>query len=394
MFCRISGKGREMSADETSRSRKSHHPARPLSRAHMPNGFEISLANYTDGRTVRFPRDPGPDQELDGFDPGYRNIVDYIVRITARIWETDSREVEYISACYADDSLVYDDYGLQTGNKKIIADTHHTTGAFPDIILDAEEVIWAGDDNVGFHTSHLTRILGTNTGPSRYGAATGAKIDVPVIANCVALGNDIFLEHVLYNTSAMLRQLGLDLWAEAERLAADPPAGWPRTEEVWSNLRKAAAPPTPLSIAEPIAGFDADAFAREVHDNIWNGDGSAVETSYADGMPFEGTTERKFAGREAYRDYVSELRGAFPDLALQVDEVYWMGNDADGWLISTRWSAEATHAGDGTYRAPTGAACQIWGITQWRVQDGLIQQEWQLFNEFDLMMQIAAARST
>ena len=186
----------------------SHHPAAALKRGHMPTDFDISLAHYTKNRAHRIPPYLGPLQSLEGFDPEYRNIIDYIVRITYRIWETAAREVEYIGACYSDDSLVYDDYGLQTGNKKIIADTHHTTGAFPDIVLDAEEVIWAGDDQVAFHTSHLTRIMGTNTGPSRYGDATGRGINVPVIANCVARGNDIFLEHVLYNTSAMLQQLG------------------------------------------------------------------------------------------------------------------------------------------------------------------------------------------
>lgn len=372
---------------------KSHHPAAPLVRRHMPAGYDISLRKYTSNRTVRIPTDFGPEQRLTGFDPDYRNIIDYIVRITHRIWETGDREVEYIGDCYSDDSLVYDDYGLQTGNRKIIADTHHTTGAFPDIILDAEEVIWAGDDEVAFHTSHLTRILGTNTGPSRYGPASGAKINVPVIANCVALGNDIFLEHVLYNTSAMLKQLGIDLWQEAERLAADPPAGWPRSAEVWDQLRSAVSPARPLSEIDPVDGFDPDAFARRVHDDIWNGAGGAVDEIYAADLPFEGTTERKFTGRDAYREYVGEIRAAFPDLSLQVDEVYWMGNDADGRLISTRWSAEGTHSGGMLYREPTGAACQIWGITQWRVKDGIVEQEWQLFNEFDLMMQIARARS-
>ena len=43
-----------------------------------------------------------------------------------------------------------------------------------------------------------------------------------MIANCVALENDIFLEHVLYNTSAMLKQMGKDPWKEAVRLALDP----------------------------------------------------------------------------------------------------------------------------------------------------------------------------
>lgn len=370
----------------------SHHPAKPLTRAHMPGDFGISLRQYTRDRAHRIPPDLGPDQRLRGFDPQYRNIIDYIVRVTYRIWETEARELGYIGQCYAEDSLVYDDYGLQTGNKKIIADTHHTTGAFPDIILDAEEVIWAGDDRTGFHTSHLTRIIGTNTGPSRFGAATGKGINVMVIANCVALENDIFLEHVLYNTSAMLRQLGIDLWAEAERLAADPPPGWPRSAALWDDLRGAVRPRAPLSEGAPVDGFDPDAFSREIHDNIWNGDGAAIVRNYAEDLPFEGTTERAFAGRNAYREYVDEIRQCFPDLNLKVDEVYWMGNEAEGYLISTRWSAEGTHGGGGIYRDPTGAACQIWGITQWRVRDGQVEQEWQLFNELDVMMQIARAR--
>ena len=362
----------------------------------MPAGFDISIERYTNGRCMRIPDDYGPGQDMRGFD-GYRNIVDYIVRITHRIWESADhagapRDVEYIDACYAPNSMVYDDYGLQLGSRKIIDDTHHTTGAFPDIVLDAEEVIWAGDDTAGFHTSHLTRIIGTNTKASRYGPATGTRVSIPVIANCVALENDIFLEHVLYNTSAMLKQLGLDLWEEAARLAADPPPGWPRDKSVWDGLRSAAAPSRPLSVAEPVDGFDPDAFARSIHDNVWNGDGSAVSARYHADMRFEGTTDREFIGTDAYRDYANELRGAFPDFALQVDEVYWMGNDADGWLISTRWSAEGTHSGETIYREATGKDCQIWGITQWRVEDGRVVREWQLFNEFDLMMQIEGAR--
>ncbi len=371
---------------------KSHHPAAPLTRTHMPTQFDISLGEYTKGRAHRIPPYLGLRQPMAGFDPEYHNIIDYIVRITYRIWETPAREVAYIGDCYSDDSLVYDDYGLQIGNTKIIADTHHTTGAFPDIILEAEEIIWAGDAQVGFHTSHLTRIMGTNTAPSRYGAATGREINVLVIANCVAKGNDIFLEHVLYNTSAMLQQLGIDLWEEAERLASDPPAGWPRSETLWNDLRAAVRPDMPMSVGEPITGFDPDAFARAVHDSIWNGDGEAISQSYAPDLPFEGTTERKFSGPEKYRAYVADIRKAFPDLTLQVDEVYWMGNDADGYLISTRWSADGTHLGGTAYRTPTGQRCQIWGITQWHVKDGVIEQEWQLFNELDLMMQIAKAR--
>ena len=376
----------------TNPTRKSFHPAKPLNRGHMPSDFSISLDQYTSGRSVRIPADFGPSQTLSGFDPSYKNIVDYIVRITHRIWETDKREVEYIGETYSEDSRVFDDYGLQLGCRKIISDTHHTTGAFPDIILDAEEVIWAGDDITGFHTSHLTRIIGTNTGKSRYGDPKGKRISVMVIANCIALENEIFHEHVLYNTSAMLQQLDIDLWDEAERLIKDPPAGWPRSNEVWRDLRNSAAPKKPLHLSEPSKDFDPDKFARDIHNNIWNGDLSALQDCYVDNLKFEGTTNRLFEGLNAYKSYVQTIRTAFPDLTLQVDEVYWMGNEHDGWLISARWSAEGTHLGDGIYKKPSNASCQLWGITQWRVSSGVIEAEWQLFNEFDLIMQITKAR--
>ena len=212
-----------------------------------------------------------------------------------------------------------------------------------------------------------------------------------MIANCVALENDIFLEHVLYNTSAMLKQMGLDPWKEAERLAHDPPPGWPRSEAVWNQLKTSASPSLPISEQDPVADFDPDAFSRSLHHNVWNGDGSSINTHYQDDLVFEGTTDRWFSGKKAYTEYIREIREVFPNLKLGVDEVYWMGNASEGWLISTRWSAEGAHLGDGIYRQPTGRACQIWGITQWLVKDGLVEKEWQLFNEFDLMMQIVSA---
>ena len=378
--------------------------APPLARAHMPGDHAISLHAYTKGGTLRVPEpgDYGPEQALDGFDPAYRNIVDYIVRITHRIWEGGAdhkgeREVDYIADCYAPDSRVFDDYGLQHGNAKIIADTHATTGTFPDVELHAEDVIWAGDADVGFHTSHRCRIVGTHTNggreTGRYGAATGRGTDYLVIANCVARGNDIHLEHVLYNSGAMLAQLGRDPMEEAARLAADPPAGWPRDAATWDALRREGGPPRPLHETEPVEGFDPDRFVRELHDELWNAGGTrALRERYADGFAFEGAGLRAHEGAEPHAAYLASLRETFPDLRLQVDETYWMGNEREGWSVATRWSAGATHRGGDLYGAPTDAPVQVWGITQQEIREGRVLREWQLFNELDVMMQIARAR--
>ena len=370
--------------------------AEPLTRVHMPTSFGISLDRYTSGRSTRLPSDFGPAQDMRGFEPTYRNIVDYIVRITHRIWEggtpgyvteKPNRDVDYILATYHPQSAVFDDYGLQRGNAKIVSDTHHTTGAFSDITLDAEEVVWAGNASIGFHTSHLTRIAGTNDGPSNYGPATNRTVSVPVIANCVAKDNMIFLEHVLYNTSGMLVGLGLDLHEQADRIAHDPPPGWPRDAATWAALRSAASPARPLQEAEPGDGFDPDRFAREALATLFaNGPAPA---HYDDAVRFEGTTGRA-GGLAELRAHADELRDAFGGAEPQVDEVYWMGNDADGHVVSTRWSMDAHHAADDPFGRAEGKPCQVWGITQIRIRDGRITDECFLFNEFDVMLQVRA----
>lgn len=370
-------------------SRKS---AVPLARRHMPSDFSISLAGYTQRGTpaeTRIPRDFGPQQSMRGFEETYRNIIDYIVRITYRIWE--DRDVGYIGDTYSDTSLVYDDYGLQRGSSKIIADTHHTTGAFSDIQLIADEIVWAGDDEVGYHTSHRTIIRGTNDGDSKYGPATNKFVDVLVIANCVALENEIFLEHVLYNNSSLLQQLGHALGDAVTRLVQSPPAGWPRDEQTWNGLRNAARPGVPISVAEPVDGFDVDAFARRCFDDLWNRrDYDTLASTHTEQFAFSGPTDRTFTGVRNYRHFLGAMSRTFPDLELQVDEVYWMGNDRDGYLTSERWSADATHAGPDLYGGPTGKRVQIWGITQHHIVNGRIVAEWTLFNELDLMMQLGA----
>jgi hypothetical protein len=65
-----------------------------------------------------------------------------------------------------------------------------------------------------------------------------------------------------------------------------------------------------------------------------------------------------------------------------------MGNADDGYLSSVRWSAVGTHRGFGIYGKPTGRRVYLWGITQHRIVNGRIVEEWMLFNEFEVMQQI------
>ena len=80
----------------------------------------------------------------------------------------------------------------------------------------------------------------------------------------------------------------------------------------------------------------------------------------------------------------------FPNIAVSVEDLYWMGNPRDGYLVSIRWGAVGAHRGNGPYGEPTGRESHIWGITQWLIEDNRVQKEWTVFNEFGILMQLLA----
>jgi predicted ester cyclase len=351
----------------------------------MPKDYTISLA--TKGGTDRMLLNPGTErvQRMRGFEDTYVDIIDYIVRITHRIWE--EQQIGYIYDTYRHNSRVTDDSGLQYGRDKIVADTIHTINAFPDIRLYADEIIWAGNDEVGFYTSHRTVIIGHNTGYSKFGPPTGKKIVLWCIANCIALENEIFEEWVLYNSSSMITQLGFDLREKAREFGNRPGGlgdmSFGETERVLGQGKPAHLPPPPGQ------GFDVEDFVRRAYHYIWNWrQVGKIDDAYAATMRFHGPTDREFYGRGEYKSFVLSLMAMFPDLAFQIDDLYWMGNDAEGYQVSVRWSIVGTHRGFGVYGPPTGRRITMWGITQQRIMHGRVAEEWMVFNEFEVMQQI------
>ena len=53
----------------------------------------------------------------------------------------------------------------------MIEDTTQTIAAFPDLKLHADDIVWCGDEDTGFWTSHRLTLVGHNTGWSRLGPA-------------------------------------------------------------------------------------------------------------------------------------------------------------------------------------------------------------------------------
>ena len=362
----------------------------PTAAQDMPTDYSISLDTYTLGGTKNFLLAPPQKriQPMAGFEDQYTDIIDYIVRITHHIWEEGN--IGYIYDTYAHNSRVFDDYGLQYGRDKIVADTVHTINAFPDIRLYADDVIWAGNDQQGFHTSHRTIIIGHNTGFSRYGAPTGQKMVVTCIANCVSRANEIFEEWVVYNTGSMLKQLGFNLFDLARQVVPPDQSGMndPRFGEP-TRLPGQGKPPS-IPTSDKVT-FDVEDFIHQLYHNVWNRRSlNQLQQSYAPNVRYHGATDRELYGVNALKSFILSILAMFPDLSMQVDDLYWMGNDTDGYRVSVRWNIVGTHRGNGIYGLPTGRQIYMWGISQHIIKDGRIIEEWTLFNEFAVLQQLLA----
>jgi len=210
-----------------------------------------------------------------------------------------------------------------------------------------------------------TVIIGHNIGWSRYGPPTGKKIVVWCIANYVALDNEIFEEWVIYNNASMLLQLGFDLREKARELGNAARLDSLQDKRFGEAERLPGQGKPPHLPPKPGDSFDVEDFIRRAYHYIWNwrmlGN---VDDAYATTLRFHGPTNRAYYGRGAYKSFVLSLLAMFPDGALTIDDLYWMGNDREGYLTSVRWHFVGTHRGAGIYGPPTGRQIALWGASR------------------------------
>ncbi len=162
----------------------------------------------------------GKPGHLEGFDAEFSDIVDYILRITYRIWE--GKQVGLCYDYYSQDCPVYTLAGYVEGAEQVTQNTLRTLSGFPDRTLHADNIVWGGNDVDGYHSSHLISTYMTNLGPSEFGPATGRRAQIQVIAHCVCRNNRIVEEWLVRDNYALAKQLGVDPLAYAREQAARP----------------------------------------------------------------------------------------------------------------------------------------------------------------------------
>ena len=187
----------------------------------------------------------------------------------------------------------------------------------------------------------------------------------------------------------MIKQLGLNV-NEVARVIADKGNVGPFAPDFKnSKPTRMIRNSKPLSFKITKKISNVRDFVEAVFNSIWNRRNfSVIDQVYSDDVVFEGSTGRKFKGKKQLRNFIISMIASFPDIALSVEDIYWMGNDHDGYSVSIRWGAIGTHTGNGSYGSPTDKECYIWGITQWHIENNKIVKEWTVFNEFGILVQL------
>jgi predicted ester cyclase len=319
-------------------------------------------------------------QPMAGFDEGYADIVDFIVRITEEIWV--DRAVGRIYDTYDHACTIYSPYGVVRSVEEVIASTVSTLNAFPDGELHHLNVAWSGDENAGYYSSHLGFSRSTNRGPSAWAPATGRRIACHFVADCVTRGNFIHTEWLVRDNGAVVRQLGLDANAVAQQVAARAPAEQRVNSPHTALLGQAPRSPVPL------ADDSAEAWVRVMFDQLWNQRRLDKLGQYfsADSVCHAGGG-RVASGLRNQQALMLLIMSGMPDATMHVEHVCH-SDETDGVIVAVRWRLEGTsRAGSFFGACPEHKPVTLSGMSHLRFAGAMVVEHWMIFDEIGALVQ-------
>ena len=93
-------------------------------------------------------------------------------------------------------------------------------------------------------------------------------------------------------------------------------------------------------------------------------------------------------GLKEFRTFALDLRTAFPDFKVTIDQVIEQGDK-----VVARWTTTMTHKGEFLGFAPTGKKVTITGTSIQRIVDGKIVEGWDNWDQLGLLVQIGAVNA-
>lgn len=111
---------------------------------------------------------------------------------------------------------------------------------------------------------------------------------------------------------------------------------------------------------------------------------SAVATFYAQDALYHGAGGEEVRGRDNIAAVLEGYFTAFPDIKMTIEDIF-----AHGDRVFSRVRAEGTHKGELMGTPPTGKRIDLrWIMNVARVANGKIVEEWEIFDQMDMMRQL------
>jgi predicted ester cyclase len=318
---------------------------------------------------------------MKGFDPRFEDLPAFILGITHEIWE--ERQIETLYHYYADDIPIRTPDGLQHGNQEVIDATRATLEEFPDRQLFGEDVIWSGDEDTGFLSSHRILSTATHTGAGSYGPPSGTKLTYRAIADCAAINNQIYDEWLIRDRGAIVRQLGMD----PKRFAADLIAAEGGPEQATQPL----TPETdaPLKYAGRGNTNDPGGTYADLLSGIMQGDEGVIEGTYDRAVQLDlpgGYSSHSWSGAT---EFWNGLCDSFPGARFEIHHQIGRTDPGMAPRAALRWSLTGTHDGSSNRFGPrSGANVHVMGLSHAEFGPNGLRREWVLFDETVIWKQI------
>jgi predicted ester cyclase len=317
---------------------------------------------------------------MKGFDAGFTDLPDYILKITEEIWER--RGLMTLHRYYSPDVIMRTPTGIVKGNEAVIDDTMAALIEFPDRQLLGEDVIWSGDEEVGFLSSHRVLTTATHTGHGILGPPTGRRITVRAIADCAAKNNVIYDEWLTRDASALVLQLGLDPSTHARTLIDRQRGGRAaRRADVYDANAEGLYQGRGNN--NPWGQKLADIVQR-----IMTKDFAVIHSEYDRAVWVEHPGLFVGWGRPVADRAWMRIRSAFPTASFEIHHLIGREDTGQPVRAAIRWSLNGTHDGFGSFGAPTGAKVHIMGITHAEWGPWGLRREYTVFDEIAIWKQI------
>jgi predicted ester cyclase len=320
---------------------------------------------------------------MHGFDPEFKDLRDFILKITYRIWE--ERGIDRIRDYYNESAPVKTPLSVTNSVEDVVRFTRETLQMFPDRQLYGEDVIGVEHPVGTYYSSH--RILSTMTheGDGVFGLPTGKKVMTRIIADCICRENQVIDEWMVRDQSAILLQLGMDPETFGEKLAQADQVGGIPVPEPEALVARWAGPPD----SGPVQG-DAKRVA-DSYQAVWeDGDFDALVDTHDRAYQGFAPGAELLYGIDGLINFLTGMRAAIPDGVYQVYHWIEQRENEKNPRIALRWSVSGTHSGDGRFGSPTGSPVVILAMSHLELQRGFVVREYHGIDELSIWAQIAA----